>query len=250
MCWSVRSDFPRGPPGLVVVHDDVGVIGRACRSEVELLGGDVAGAEAPLDFCGGSESRQIPDPGAIQYLLERGGHEDAQVPSADQLRAQEEHPVKEQHRVRGGRRHRRGHSGVRVEVVDRVLVPPVAIRAQRIEQDPAERAVVEGIVVVGFGREFAAPVALCPGQVEAFDRDADDLPAPGTKEQRELVGQRGLAGGGRPVDGHPQRVRGDDGLDCPGQPAKEFAVGAFVHSLSPSPCRGAASNLPRAGARR
>jgi hypothetical protein len=76
MCWSVRSDLPRGTLGLVVVHDDVGVIGRAGRGEVELLSGDVAGAESPLDFGGGSESRQIPDPGAIQYLLERGGHED------------------------------------------------------------------------------------------------------------------------------------------------------------------------------
>src|SRR5215472_6558826 len=90
-----EMDLPGGPLGLIVVHDDVGVIGRAGRGEVELLGGDVAGAEAPLDFCGGSQSRQIPDPGAIQYLLERGGHEDAQVPSVDQLWAQEEHPVKE-----------------------------------------------------------------------------------------------------------------------------------------------------------
>jgi hypothetical protein len=131
-----------------------------------------------------------------------------------------------------------------------VLVPPVAVRAQRIEQDPAERVVVEGIVVVGFGREFAAPVALRPGQVEAFGRGADDLAALGAKEQCELVGQRGLAGGGRPVDGYPQRVRGRDGLDRPGQPVKELAAGAFVNSLSPSSCRSATSNLPRVGARR
>lgn len=147
----LEMDFPGGSPGLVVVHDDVGVIGRAGRGEVELLGGDVAGAEAPLDFGGGSESRQVPDPGALQCLPERGGHEDAQVPSVDQLRAQEEHPVKEQHRLCRGRRDRRGHSGVGVDVVDRVLVPPVAVRAQRIEQDPAERVVVEGVVIVRFG---------------------------------------------------------------------------------------------------
>ena len=231
VCCSARSDFPGGPPGLTVVHDDVGVIGRAGRGEVEFLGGDVAGAEAPLDFGGGSESRQVPDPGAIQYLLERCGHEDAQLPPVDQLRAQEEHPVKEQHRVRGGRRHRRGHSGVRVEVVDRVLVPPVAVRAKRVEEDPAERVEVEGVVVVGFWRELAAPVALRPGQVEAFCRGADDLSAPGAKDQRELVGQRGLAGGGRPVDGDPQRVRGRDGLDRPGEPVEELAAGAFVHGL-------------------
>jgi hypothetical protein len=78
------AGLPRRAAGLVVVHDDVGVIGRAGRGEVELLGGNVAGAEAPLDFGGGSESRQVPDPGAVQYLLERGGHQDAQVPSVDQ----------------------------------------------------------------------------------------------------------------------------------------------------------------------
>jgi hypothetical protein len=36
--------------GLVVVDDDVDVIGRADRSEVELLGGDVTLAPAPFDF--------------------------------------------------------------------------------------------------------------------------------------------------------------------------------------------------------
>src|SRR5580704_2578136 len=128
-----------------------------------------------------AESRQVSDPGSIQYLVERGGHEDAQVPPAGQLRAGEEHPVKEQHRVRRGRRGWRRHSGVRVEVVDRVLVAPVAARAQWVKQEPAERVVVEGAVVVGFGRELAAPVALCPGQVEAFGRGADDFAAPAAK---------------------------------------------------------------------
>jgi hypothetical protein len=56
--------------------------------------------------------------------------------------------------------------------------------------------------------------------------------------------ERGLAGGGRPVDGDPQRVRSDDGLDCPGQPVKELAAGAFVHNLSPSSCRGAERLAP------
>ena len=101
-----------------------------------------------------------------------------------------------------------------------MLVPPVAARAQRVEQDPAERVVVEGVVVVGFRRELAAPVALHPGQLEAFCRGADDLPASGAQERRELVGQRGLAGRGRPVDRDPQRVRGRGGLDRPGQPVK------------------------------
>ncbi len=38
---------------IVVVHDDVGVVGRANRGEVELLGGDVALAPAALDGGGG-----------------------------------------------------------------------------------------------------------------------------------------------------------------------------------------------------
>jgi hypothetical protein len=50
------------------------VIGRAGGGKVELLGGDVAGAEAPLDFGGGSEQRQVPGAGPINYLLERGGN--------------------------------------------------------------------------------------------------------------------------------------------------------------------------------
>jgi len=62
-----------------------------------------------------------------------------------------------------------------------VLVPPVAVRAERIEQDLAERVVVKGIVVIGFGREFTAPVALRPRQLEAFGRGADDLAVPGAK---------------------------------------------------------------------
>jgi hypothetical protein len=39
-------------------------------------------------------------------LLERGGHEDAQVPPVDQLRAQEEHAVEDKHSVGGRRRDR------------------------------------------------------------------------------------------------------------------------------------------------
>ena len=45
----------------------------------------------------GSEQRLVADPGASQGLLERGGHEDAQVPPVDQLRAQEEHAIEEKH---------------------------------------------------------------------------------------------------------------------------------------------------------
>lgn len=89
------SDFPDGPLRLVVVHDDVGEIGRADRVEVVLLGRQVAVAEALLDPGGGSQRRQVTSAGASQGLLERGGHEDAQVPPVDQFRAQEEHAVEE-----------------------------------------------------------------------------------------------------------------------------------------------------------
>jgi hypothetical protein len=74
-----------------------------------------------------------------------------------------------------------------------VVVSPVAVRAQWAEQDPAKPAVVEGVVLVGFGRELAALVALRPGQAETFSRGADHLAAPGAQEQRELVGPLTLA---------------------------------------------------------
>lgn len=51
--------------------------------------------------------------------------------------------------------------------------------------------------------------------------------ATGAQQQGEFVGQRGLAGGGRPVDGDSQWVRGRDGLDRLGQPVKGFAAAAF-----------------------
>jgi hypothetical protein len=66
------------------VHDDVGVIGWADGGEVELLGGAVAVVEAPLDFGDGAVHRLVSGPGAIQCLLERDGHEDAQVPPINQ----------------------------------------------------------------------------------------------------------------------------------------------------------------------
>jgi hypothetical protein len=50
----LRSSGCAGLPdwllGLVVVHDDVGVVSRVRRSEVELLGGDVPLAPAAFDF--------------------------------------------------------------------------------------------------------------------------------------------------------------------------------------------------------
>src|SRR6185312_14137745 len=75
-----RSDFPYRPLGLVVVHDDVGALGRAGRGEVELLGGAVAVVEASLDLGDGAPRRQVSRPGASECLLARDGHEDVEVP--------------------------------------------------------------------------------------------------------------------------------------------------------------------------
>jgi Rrf2 family protein len=55
-----------------------------------------------------------------------------------------------------------------VGVVDRVLVPPVAVRAKRVEEDPAERVVVEGVVVVGFWRETRRAGSAAPGAGGSF----------------------------------------------------------------------------------
>ena len=123
------SGLPGRLPGLVVVHDDVGVLGRAGRVEVELLGGYVAVTVASLDLGGGSERGLVSGPGAIQCLLERSGHEDAQVPPVNQFRAQEEHAVEEQHGVGGCRRDRLGQCRVGDFVVDRLLEPSVSARA-------------------------------------------------------------------------------------------------------------------------
>ena len=45
-------------------------------------------------------------------------------------------------------------------VGDRLPVPSVSARAQRIEQHPVQRAEVKAVVIAAFGRVLAAPVAL------------------------------------------------------------------------------------------
>ncbi|MBO3751811.1 hypothetical protein J5X84_37555 [Streptosporangiaceae bacterium NEAU-GS5] len=69
---------------LIVVHDDVSVIGRAGCREVELLGWDVAVAPGPFDLggIGGSGHRHAAGQGAIYGLLEVDGHEDPQIDRA------------------------------------------------------------------------------------------------------------------------------------------------------------------------
>ncbi|WP_345155298.1 hypothetical protein, partial [Nonomuraea rubra] len=114
--------------------------------------------------------------------------------------------------------------------------PSVSAWAQRIEQDPAQRGVVVGVEVAAFGGVPAASVALCTGDEEVVDGRADDVATLRAQDDGDLVGQRGLAGGGRPVDGDPQRVRGRDGPDRLGQPADELAAGALVHCCTLSRC--------------
>jgi len=114
---------------LIVVHDDVGVVGWAGNGEVELLGGDVAVAPGPFDFGGvggGSGQRSASVPGAIYRLLEGDGHEDAQVPSVDEFWAQEEDAVEEQYGVCGCGRGRWGGRGGGVGIEDRALEPSVS----------------------------------------------------------------------------------------------------------------------------
>ena len=89
-----------------------------------------------------------------------------------------------------------------------------------------------GVEVAAFGRVPAAPVALRTGEEEVVDGRADDVAALRAQDDGELVGQRGLAGGGRPVDGDPQRVRGRDGRDRLGQPTDELVAGAWSLAAS------------------
>jgi hypothetical protein len=70
--------------------------------------------------------------------------------------------------------------------------------------------------------------------VSVVDRRADDVPALRAQDDGELVGERGLAGGGRPVDGDPRRVRGRDGSDHLSQTIEELVAGPVVHALPPS----------------
>ncbi|MFE7216242.1 hypothetical protein ACFU93_41555 [Streptomyces sp. NPDC057611] len=110
-----------------------------------------------------------------------------------------------------------------------MLEPSVSAWAQRIEQDPAQRGAVVCVEVAAFGRVLAASVALCTGEEEVVDARADDVAVLRAQDDGELVGQRGLAGGGWPVDGDPQWVRGPDGPDRLGQPTDELVAGAVVH---------------------
>jgi hypothetical protein len=82
------SDFPARSLELIVVHDDVGVVGWAGGGEVELLGGDIAVAPGPFDVGGvdgGSGRHCASVPGAIYRLLEWDGHEDAQLGTTQAL---------------------------------------------------------------------------------------------------------------------------------------------------------------------
>ncbi|WP_181399917.1 hypothetical protein [Actinokineospora spheciospongiae] len=86
--------------------------------------------------------------------------------------------------------------------------------------------VVVGVEVAALGRVPAAPVALRTGEEEVVDGRADDVAVLRAQDDGELVGQRGLACGGRPVDGDPQRMRDRGRADRLGQPADQLAAGA------------------------
>ena len=92
-----------------------------------------------------------------------------------------------------------------------------------------QRAEVKAVVIAALGRVLAAPVAPRPGGQEVFDRRADDVAALRAQHDGELVSQRGLARGGRSVDGDPRRVRGRDGPDRLGEAAEQLVAGPVVH---------------------
>ena len=107
----------------------------------------------------------------------------------------------------------------------------MSARAERIEQNPVQRVVVVGVEVAAFGRVLAARIALCPREEEIVDRRADDLAALCAQDDGQLVGERGLARGGRSVDGNPRRVCDCDGPDFLSQAAEHLIAGALVHVL-------------------
>jgi len=111
------------------------------------------------------------------------------------------------------------------------LEASISARAERTEQHPVQRVVVVGVEVAAFGRVLAARIALCPGEEEIVDRRADDVAALCAQDDGQLVGERGLACGGRSVDGNPGRVCDCDGPDCLSQADEHLVAGAFVHVL-------------------
>src|SRR4051794_29404805 len=90
---------------------------------------------------------------------------------------------------------------------------------------------VVGVEVAAFGRVLAARIALCPGEEEIVDRRADDVAALFTQDGGQLVGESGLAGGGRSVDGKPRRGCDRDGPDCFSRAAEHLGASALVHVL-------------------
>ena len=107
--------------------------------------------------------------------------------------------------------------------------PPGPSGSSRTRQ---QRDAVVGVEVAAFGRVPPAPVALRTLDEEVVDGRADHVAALRAQDDGELVGQRGLAGGGWPVDGDPQWVRGRDGRDRLGQSTDELAAGALVLAAS------------------
>ena len=87
------------------MQDDVGVIGRTDRGDVQLLGGEVALAPTPFDNCR-QRHLTVSDHCAVHSSLGRCGHEDAQVPPVNQLGTQKEDAVEEQYGVGTGSRGR------------------------------------------------------------------------------------------------------------------------------------------------
>jgi hypothetical protein len=53
-----------------------------------------------------------------------------------------------------------------------------------------QRLEVKGVVIAGFGRIFAAPIPLCPGEQEVINRGADDFAAPAPRRTKASSSDR------------------------------------------------------------
>ena len=161
------SQLPGRLLGLVVVHDDVGVFGRAGCVEVELLGRDVALAPTPLDLGGGAGRRAGPGSRARSSVFSNGTDTKMRRSHRSISSGRRRKTPSKSRTAPAGAVVTGGDSAVSVAVVvDRVLVPAVSARAQRIEQNPVQRPVVGAVVIAALGRVLATPVALCPGEEE------------------------------------------------------------------------------------
>jgi hypothetical protein len=132
-----------GSTWIRVIHDRVRAVLWSLQLEVEALPRHVARRVPAAGRFLGAEQLAVARGGPAHRLVERGSHEDAEVPHVSQLAVQQEDAVEQKDRVS-----RRGFEGafdrlVRPEVEDASPDPAVAAGSERFEQDTSQRGVVE-----------------------------------------------------------------------------------------------------------